>query len=126
MPNEAIALMAHLMRRAGFGAPYAELGSPRRKGYEATVEELLPRSAARARLRYHAAVQDRVGEQECSGGSAGRVGLPHDQQQTAARGKPPSSGTAFCAPATPSARTPDNKTCSDMFRRLGMEVFSTC
>ena len=41
MPNEAIALMAHLMRRAGFGAPYAELEARAAKGYEATVEELL-------------------------------------------------------------------------------------
>jgi uncharacterized protein (DUF1800 family) len=33
--------MAHLMRRAGFGAPYAELEARAAKGYEATVEELL-------------------------------------------------------------------------------------
>ena len=36
-----IALMAHLMRRAGFGAPYDELEERAAKGYEATVEELL-------------------------------------------------------------------------------------
>jgi uncharacterized protein (DUF1800 family) len=41
MANEAIDLMAHLMRRAGFGAPYAELEARAAKGYEATVEELL-------------------------------------------------------------------------------------
>ncbi len=41
MANEAIALMAHLMRRAGFGAPYAEVEARAAKGYEATVEELL-------------------------------------------------------------------------------------
>ncbi len=41
MANESIALMAHLMRRAGFGAPYAELETRAAKGYEATVEELL-------------------------------------------------------------------------------------
>jgi uncharacterized protein (DUF1800 family) len=41
MANEAIALMAHLMRRAGFGAPYAELEARAARGYEATVEELL-------------------------------------------------------------------------------------
>jgi uncharacterized protein (DUF1800 family) len=41
MADEAIALMAHLMRRAGFGAPYAELEARAAKGYEATVEELL-------------------------------------------------------------------------------------
>ena len=33
--------MAHLMRRAGFGAPYEELEARAAKGYEATVEELL-------------------------------------------------------------------------------------
>src|SRR5919199_992085 len=41
MADESIALMAHLMRRAGFGAPYAELEARAKKGYEATVEELL-------------------------------------------------------------------------------------
>lgn len=41
MADQAIALMAHLMRRAGFGAPYAELETRAAKGYEATVEELL-------------------------------------------------------------------------------------
>ena len=42
MPDQAdIALMAHLMRRAGFGAPRAELEERAAKGYAATVEELL-------------------------------------------------------------------------------------
>ena len=42
MPTkDEISLMAHLMRRAGFGAPYAELEARAAKGYEATVEELL-------------------------------------------------------------------------------------
>ncbi len=42
MPDkERIALMGHLMRRAGFGAPYEELVARAAKGYEATVEELL-------------------------------------------------------------------------------------
>ena len=36
-----VALMAHLMRRAGFGATRSELGEYVAKGYEATVEELL-------------------------------------------------------------------------------------
>ena len=39
--KEDIALMAHLMRRAGFGAPRAELEERVAKGYDATVEELL-------------------------------------------------------------------------------------
>jgi len=41
MANNDIALMAHLMRRAGFGATYEELERRAAKGYEATVEELL-------------------------------------------------------------------------------------
>jgi hypothetical protein len=41
MANEDIALMAHLMRRAGFGATREELEARAAKGYEATVEELL-------------------------------------------------------------------------------------
>ena len=41
MADNDIALMAHLMRRAGFGAPREELETRVAKGYEATVEELL-------------------------------------------------------------------------------------
>ena len=41
MAEKEIALIAHLMRRAGFGAPYEELEARAAKGYEATVEELL-------------------------------------------------------------------------------------
>ena len=41
MADKDIALMAHLMRRAGFGAPYDEVEARAAKGYEATVEELL-------------------------------------------------------------------------------------
>ncbi len=42
MPNkEDIALIAHLMRRAGFGASRTELEARADKGYEETVEELL-------------------------------------------------------------------------------------
>ena len=42
MPDkEQIALMGHLMRRAGFGAPYDELAERAASGYEATVDELL-------------------------------------------------------------------------------------
>ena len=39
--QEDIELMAHLMRRAGFGAPRAELEERLEKGYEATVDELV-------------------------------------------------------------------------------------
>ena len=41
MTDNDILLMAHLMRRAGFGASYAELERLAAKGYAATVEELL-------------------------------------------------------------------------------------
>ena len=41
MEDHDIALMAHFMRRAGFGAQYGELEARAAKGYEATVEELL-------------------------------------------------------------------------------------
>ena len=39
--KEDIALIAHLFRRAGFGATYEQLGKYAIQGYEATVEELL-------------------------------------------------------------------------------------
>ncbi len=39
--KDDIALMAHLMRRAGFGAGRDELEARAAKGYDATVEELL-------------------------------------------------------------------------------------
>ena len=41
MGDQDIALMAHLMRRAGFGANREEIETRAAKGYEATVEELL-------------------------------------------------------------------------------------
>jgi uncharacterized protein (DUF1800 family) len=41
MGDKDVALMAHLMRRAGFGAQYDELKARAETGYEATVEELL-------------------------------------------------------------------------------------
>ncbi len=41
MANQDIELMAHLMRRAGFGATYEEIERRAGNGYEATVEELL-------------------------------------------------------------------------------------
>jgi len=57
MASEDIGLMAHLMRRAGFGASREELEARAAKGYEATVEELLnPEAEPVDRyefLRYH-------------------------------------------------------------------------
>ena len=46
MSNSDIALMAHLMRRAGFGAGRGELERLQEQGYAATVEELLDTSNA--------------------------------------------------------------------------------
>ena len=60
MPQDDIALMAHLLRRAGFGATRDELERYVAQGYEATVEELLHPENAPAILededllrRYH-------------------------------------------------------------------------
>ncbi len=58
MSKEDLALMAHLMRRASFGATREELEERVIKGYEATVEELLhtedaPRANEYALIRYH-------------------------------------------------------------------------
>jgi len=57
MAREDIDLMAHLMRRAGFGASRDELEARAAKGYEATVDELLnPEAEPVDRyefLRYH-------------------------------------------------------------------------
>ena len=58
MADNNIALMAHLMRRAGFGATREELEARLAKGYEATVEELLhpeerPPVDRYELLRYH-------------------------------------------------------------------------
>jgi len=58
MVNEELNLMAHLMRRAGFGATREELEVLVEKGYEATLEELLdPQAEEPAHrdefLRYH-------------------------------------------------------------------------
>ena len=58
MADNDIALMAHLMRRAGFGAPREELERRAAKGYEATVEELLHPEGQRplerfGMMRYH-------------------------------------------------------------------------
>ena len=45
MVDKEIGLMAHLMRRAGFGTTREELEARVAKGYEATVEELVDPSA---------------------------------------------------------------------------------
>ena len=64
MADKDIALMAHLMRRAGFGASRDELEERVAKGYEATVEELLdpdsfniPRVDADVLFRYFPSIE---------------------------------------------------------------------
>ena len=52
MASQDIALMAHLMRRAGFGASREELEARAANGYEATVEELLDPDSQPAIDRY--------------------------------------------------------------------------
>ena len=63
MSNEQTALMAHLLRRTGFGATRAELEGYLAKGYEATVEELLNPASSEAMpddliRRYHTDVAE--------------------------------------------------------------------
>jgi uncharacterized protein (DUF1800 family) len=57
MANQDLALMAHLMRRAGFGASRAELEARVARGYEQTVEDLLnpqaPPLDRNEMMRYH-------------------------------------------------------------------------
>ena len=85
MAEQDIALMAHLMRRAGFGATYEELEARAAKGYEATVEELLhPESQPAIQddilMRYQPQWVSKAGLE----GPAGRVDLPDDQHQASA------------------------------------------
>ena len=75
MPNENVALMAHLMRRAGWGAGRDELEERVARGYAATVEELvdpesfkLPKLERDIFLRYFPRLERPGGVQvgECS------------------------------------------------------------
>ena len=67
MPDTDIALMAHLIRRAGFGATRDELEARAAQGYEATVEELVfpdehlpPWEDEDIFLRYHGDVANTI------------------------------------------------------------------
>ncbi|MCH8226448.1 MAG: DUF1800 family protein, partial [Chloroflexi bacterium] len=58
MPDQDVGLMAHLLRRAGFGASRDEIEAKVAQGYDATVEALLNPEAQEAidedlMLRYH-------------------------------------------------------------------------
>jgi uncharacterized protein (DUF1800 family) len=66
MADQDIALMAHLLRRAGFGASREEIEAKAAKGYEATVEELLHPESQPALdedllLRYHPGYNHAIG-----------------------------------------------------------------
>ena len=65
MGDKGIGLMAHLMRRAGFGAPYEELKTRAAKGYEETVEELL-HPEAQPDLDYDTMLRYNVAWRECT------------------------------------------------------------
>ena len=72
MKDNGIALMAHLLRRAGFGAPREELETYLARGYEETVEELLyPENAPRALdnediiKRYHVGQHEQLRRNSC-------------------------------------------------------------
>ena len=70
--REDIALMSHLMRRAGFGATRDEIEARVEKGYEATVEELVNPTAPSVDVielyRYHPATE--LPAQHYAGGQA--------------------------------------------------------
>src|SRR5918992_1436141 len=58
MASQDVALMSHLMRRAGFGAPREELEARAAKGYGATVKDLFHREKQppldrNEMMRYH-------------------------------------------------------------------------
>jgi len=76
--QESIDLMAHLMRRAGFGADRDELERRAAVGYEATVDELLNPQGQRADrqhfLRYHPGFRRPV----TSPGMGGSACIRHD------------------------------------------------
>src|SRR6266536_4326132 len=108
MAENNIALMAHLMRRAAFGAPYEELEVRAAKGYEATVEELLhpenqPDGIDMDVLeRYFAEWQGMI-----AGGPALWTWRMINSKRPLEE-RSPSSGMAFYAPAPPRSSTPDN------------------
>ena len=82
MADQDIALMAHLLRRAGFGATRKELEAFVAQGYEATVEQLLyPENSPDLEYdlleRYMEEWHDRSGHRRLPS----TVVLPHDRWQ---------------------------------------------
>ena len=79
MSSREIALMAHLMRRAGFGATRRELESYAANGYEDTVERLLDFSGFPGYDRLpHQAVSSRAIRDEWAGPLAVVLAIPND------------------------------------------------
>ena len=129
MSNQDVALMAHLMRRAGFGATRDELEEYMAKGYEATVEELLhpadPQNMPDDIIRrYH------VDHSELRHLSQLRVSLldiPHDYHQVPAGGE---DSPFLARPIRHGLLKKLNHPRAmlnqiDMFRRHGLGDFST-
>ena len=80
MTDTNLALMAHLLRRAGFGVGRQELERYAAQGYEATVEELLHPEDAPPALededlirRYHIDQNSLIYVESCPG----LLALPH-------------------------------------------------
>ena len=125
--NRDIELMAHLMRRAGFGATREELEVRTAKGYEATVEELLALSGGRSMgddliRRFH---------HELSGLMGGRSAQEHWLYQLITNKAPLQERVAFLWHnifATGYPKVVQAKVQTDqirMFRRYGMGSLET-
>ena len=66
MPDPQLSLIAHLMRRAGFGATHAELESHAARGYDAVLDDLLhperfPEIQQDILSRYHGTLDEDLG-----------------------------------------------------------------
>ena len=81
MADKDIALMAHLLRRAGFGASRDDIEAKAAQGYDSVVEELLnpgddPGVEEDLMFRSYPAYFDQTGHR----GLADRDRLPNDKQ----------------------------------------------
>ena len=125
--NREIELMAHLMRRAGFGADREELEARAEVGYEATVEDLLAFKGGRSMgddlmRRFH---------HELSGLMGGRSAGEHWLYQLITNNAPLEEKVALLwhnVFATGYPKVVQTKVLTDqirMFRRFGMGSFKT-
>ena len=109
MPDQDIALLPHLMRRAGFGATPDELERYAGMGYEATVEELLHPEDMPPALededlirRYHVDENGLLIVDSCQAYLVYRM----INTRRPLEEKLACSGTAYSPPATPSSTSP--------------------